>query len=337
MSALVYSRRRFASSRLLGSSDSVAALTAVVLVLALGIANPQILSLANLFDLARNSLVNGVMALGVVLVLISGGMDVSFTAIAAFAMYGTLKLALGTDTSMLAMLAIGSGIGGALGLVNGVLIAGLELPTFIVTLGTLSLFRGALLTLLGTTYIVDIPHPMVAFGNTLLFHVQAGNGVTYSLPLSFLILVGAAIGMGILLRGTVWGRKVYALGGSELAAQRLGISVVRIKLAVYVLAGMLAGLAGVLHAAEVRTANPFDIVGTELNVIAAVVLGGARITGGHGTVWGTLLGVALVTVINTSLLLLGVPSYWNKIAVGMLILLGTGLPILVEAWQARRR
>jgi simple sugar transport system permease protein len=329
--------RRLASLRLLSSTDGVAALTAVALFLALGIANPQILSVANLFDLARNCLVNGVMALGVVLVLIAGGIDVSFTAIAAFAMYGTLKLALGTDMSMLAMLVIGSAIGGALGLVNGVLIAGLELPTFIVTLGTLSLFRGALLTLLGTTYIVNIPPSMVAFGNTLLFRIRATTGVTYSLPASFLILVGAAILMAVLLRATVWGRKVYALGGSELAAQRLGISVVRIKLAVYVLAGTLAGLAGVLHAAEVRTANPFDIVGTEMNVIAAVVLGGARVTGGYGTVWGTLLGVALVTVINTSLLLLGVPSYWNKVAVGLLILLGTGLPIFVESWQSRRR
>jgi simple sugar transport system permease protein len=326
--------RRLASLRLLSSTDGVAALTAVALFLALGIANPQILSVANLFDLARNCLVNGVMALGVVLVLIAGGIDVSFTAIA---MYGTLKLALGTDMSMLAMLVIGSAIGGALGLVNGVLIAGLELPTFIVTLGTLSLFRGALLTLLGTTYIVNIPPSMVAFGNTLLFRIRATTGVTYSLPASFLILVGAAILMAVLLRATVWGRKVYALGGSELAAQRLGISVVRIKLAVYVLAGTLAGLAGVLHAAEVRTANPFDIVGTEMNVIAAVVLGGARVTGGYGTVWGTLLGVALVTVINTSLLLLGVPSYWNKVAVGLLILLGTGLPIFVESWQSRRR
>jgi simple sugar transport system permease protein len=329
--------RRLASLRLLSSTDGVAALTAVALFLALGIANPQILSVANLFDLARNCLVNGVMALGVVLVLIAGGIDVSFTAIAAFAMYGTLKLALGTDMSLLAMLVIGSAIGGALGLVNGVLIAGLELPTFIVTLGTLSLFRGALLTLLGTTYIVNIPPSMVAFGNTLLFRIRATTGVTYSLPASFLILVGAAILMAVLLRATVWGRKVYALGGSELAAQRLGISVVRIKLAVYVLAGTLAGLAGVLHAAEVRTANPFDIVGTEMNVIAAVVLGGARVTGGYGTVWGTLLGVALVTVINTSLLLLGVPSYWNKVAVGLLILLGTGLPIFVESWQSRRR
>jgi simple sugar transport system permease protein len=336
MSTLVVPRC-LVSRRLLSSTDGVAALTAVALFLALGIANPQILSVANLFDLARNCLVNGVMALGVVLVLIAGGIDVSFTAIAAFAMYGTLKLALGTDMSMLAMLVIGSTIGGALGLVNGVLIAGLELPTFIVTLGTLSLFRGALLTLLGTTYIVNIPPSMVAFGNTLLFQIRATTGVTYSLPASFLILVGAAILMAVLLRATVWGRKVYALGGSELAAQRLGISVVRIKLAVYVLAGTLAGLAGVLHAAEVRTANPFDIVGTELNVIAAVVLGGARVSGGYGTVCGTLLGVALVTVINTSLLLLGVPSYWNKVAVGLLILLGTGLPILVESWQSRRR
>ncbi len=248
-------------------------------------------------------------------------------------MYGTMKLALGTHMPMAALLAIGVGIGALLGLVNGVLIAGLQLPTLIVTLGTLSLFRGLLLTMLGTTYIVDLPPSVARFGSTLLVRLQAG-GVTYSLPVSFLILVGVAVLIFVLLRYTIWGRKTYALGGSELAAHRLGISLLRTKLSVYVLAGALAGLGGILHAVEVRMASPFDLVGTELNVIAAVVLGGARITGGFGTVWGTMVGVFLVTLINDSLLLMGVPSYWEKVVVGGLIIVGTGLPIVIGS--ARR-
>ena len=316
---------------LLHSPDAVAGATALAFIVALGIANPAILSVANLCDLARNLLVPGLMALGVVLVLVSGGIDVSFTAIAAFAMYGTLKLAGGATLPMVAFGAIAVAIGAGLGLVNGILIAGLGLDTLIVTLGTLSLFRGALLTFVGTTYIATLPPGMTAFANTLIFAVRGRNGQIYSLPASFLVLVVAALLMWLLMRRTVWGRKVYALGGSQVAAQRLGISLVRTKIAVYILAGALAGLAGILHATEARMANPFDIVGTELNVIAAVVLGGARITGGYGGVWGTLLGVVLVTIINTSLLLLGIPSYWDKVAIGLLILLGTGLPILLSA------
>jgi len=330
MSTTALSAQTTLRRRLLRSPDVLVMLTAIVLVLGLAAANPTVLSLANIFDLARNGLVSGVLALGVMLVLISGGIDVSFTAIAAFAMYGTMKLALGTHLSMLALLAIGIGIGAALGMVNGVLIAGLQLPTLIVTLGTLSLFRGLLLTMLGTTYIVDLPPSVARFGDTLLVELKTG-AVTYSLPASFLILVGAAVLIFALLRYTIWGRKAYALGGSEVAAQRLGISLLRTKLSVYVLAGALAGLGGILHAVEVRIANPFDLVGTELNVIAAVVLGGARITGGYGTVWGTMVGVFLVTLINDSLLLMGVPSYWEKVVVGALIIVGTGLPILLRS------
>lgn len=322
-------------ARLLRSPDTVAGATAIALIVALGIANPAILSVANLCDVARNLLVPGLMALGVMLVLVSGGIDVSFTAIAAFAMYGTLKLAGGAALPMVALGAIAVGMGAGLGLVNGVLIAGLNLDTLIVTLGTLSLFRGALLTFLGTTYITTLPPGMATFANTLVFATRSRTGQIASLPASFLVLVVAAILMGLLLRRTVWGRKVYALGGSQVAAQRLGISPVRTKITVYMLAGALAGLAGILHATEARMANPFDIVGTELNVIAAVVIGGARITGGHGGVCGTLLGVLLVTIINTSLLLMGVPSYWDKVVIGLLILLGTGLPILLSRQEGR--
>ena len=132
------------------------------------------------------------------------------------------------------------------------------------------------------------------------------------------------------------GRSIYAIGGSELASVRLGLPVVKVKFFVYVLIGLIAGITGIVHSSQARVANPFDLVGSELNVLAAVVLGGTRITGGRGSVFGTLVGVFLVTMINNSLVLLGVPSYWERCVIGLLVLIGAGVPILVQRVQHNR-
>ncbi len=319
--------------RVLRRSDSLAALTALVIVGVLASFNPAILSVAQLFDLARNALSPALMALGVLLVLLAGGIDVSFTAIAAFSMYATVLVGLKTGLPMIGLIALALGIGGVLGLVNGVLIAALRVPTLIVTLGTLSLFRGALLTFLGTTYIGDLPATMDRFARARLFEIQDRNGISYSLPASFLAVVIVAGLLASALRWTIWGRRIYALGGSEVAAERIGVPLASTKIAVFAVAGALSGLAGVLHAAQARLANPFDFVGSELDVIAAVVVGGARITGGHGSVAGTLIGIFLITLIHTSLLSIGVPSYWETAVVGALIVFGAALPIAI----AKRR
>jgi simple sugar transport system permease protein len=129
------------------------------------------------------------------------------------------------------------------------------------------------------------------------------------------------------------GRSIFAMGGSREAAARIGINVVGLQYFVYGFVGVLSGLAGIIHASLARVANPFDLVGLELSVIAAVVLGGARLSGGYGTITGTLLGVALIVVINNSLIMLGIPSTWQNVVIGLLILLGTGGPAL----QARLR
>ena len=116
------------------------------------------------------------------------------------------------------------------------------------------------------------------------------------------------------------------------SARRIGINVRGVQFFIYVYVGVLAGLAGVIHASMARVANPFDLVGLELSVIAAVVLGGARLAGGHGTLTGTILGVALIVLVRNSLIVLGIPATWQSVTIGLLILLGTGLP----AWQAKR-
>ena len=149
-------------------------------------------------------------------------------------------------------------------------------------------------------------------------------GGASSTRLSVLIVPAIVICVliALLLRNTVFGRGIYALGGDAESARRAGFPVIRLQVAMYALAGLLAGIAGLMHVVQVRQANPFDLVGGELDVIAAVVLGGASIFGGKGSVLGTVLGVVLIAMINTSLILLGVPGTWQRAAIGALLIIG---------------
>jgi simple sugar transport system permease protein len=172
---------------------------------------------------------------------------------------------------------------------------------------------------------------MVAFSKAELFQQRLPTGERIGLATSALLLLAVALGVWLLLNRTVLGRGIYALGGDAEAARRVGFNLGRIQYFIYGLAGLLAGGVGVIHASHLRNANPFDIVGIELTVIAAVVLGGASITGGRGTVLGTLLGVFLLVIINNSLILVGIPSEYQKVVLGMIILGSTG----VTAWRVR--
>lgn len=298
------------------------------------LADPAFLSLPTLFDLLRNSIVIGIFAIGVLIVLISGGIDVSFTAIAAFAMYSTTLtlVKLGVDVPWYAAFALSALIGTGLGLINAVFIAGFRLPTLIVTLGTLSAFRGFLLTFVGSQLISNVPPGMREFSRWFVLRGTTAEGYFYSLPWAVAALVLVVAATWFLLYRTLLGRTIFALGGSLESARRIGIDVRATQVFVYAYVGALSGLAGIIHASMARVANPFDLVGLELSVIAAVVLGGARLTGGYGTITGTLLGVALIVLVNNSLILLGIPSTWQSVVIGVLILAGTGVP----AFQARR-
>ncbi len=298
------------------------------------VADPNFLSIPTATDLMRNSIVLGIFAVGAMLVLVSGGIDVSFTAVAAVAMYSTtvLLLAHAPDLAWPLAFAVAMVIGAALGAVNGVLIAVFRLPTLIVTLGTLSVFRGFLLTFVGTVQISALPPEMRGFSRLMMVRGTNADGSFYSLPWAFAFLVGIVVLTWFILQRTMLGRSIYAIGGSEESARRIGIGVRRTQMFVYIYVGALAGLAGIVHASMARIANPFDLVGLELSVIAAVVLGGARLAGGYGTLTGTLLGVALIVLVSNSLIVLGIPSTWQSVVIGTLILVGTGLP----AWQARR-
>lgn len=303
------------------------ALTTVI-----SLANPAFLTLANLFDLLKASTVTGILALGVLVVLVSGGIDISFTAIAAFAMYVTNRwlVAAGYEGPAVLGILLAMGLGAGLGLVNAVFIGGLRLPTLIVTLGTAGLIRGSLLAFVGTGIINNLPPGLIRFSRWQVFRQTLPGGETIGLAVSVFVFMLVALGIGVLLQRTLIGRTIYALGGNAEAAERIGIRVGRLQCFIYALVGGLAGLAGILHAITMRNANPFDLVGTELTVIAAVVLGGADVFGGRGSVIGTLLGVLLVVALNNSLILLGVPTYWQRVWVGATILVSVAI-------SARRR
>ncbi|MEK9701880.1 MAG: ABC transporter permease [Deltaproteobacteria bacterium] len=298
------------------------------------ISDPNFFSITTVSDILRASIVLGILAVAAMLVLVSGGIDVSFTAVAVSAMYmtTTFTLAYWPEMPWPLIFLLSIFIGGLLGAVNGVFIALLKLPTLIVTLGTLSVFRGFLLTFVGSQRISALPPDMRGFSRLMVARGTTEGGSFYALPLAFVALVLVILLTWFLLNHTMLGRSIYALGGSVESARRIGINVLRIQFFVYVYVGMLAGLAGIIHGSMSRMADPFSLVGQELSVIAAVVLGGARLIGGYGTLTGTLLGVALIVLVQNSLIVVGIPSTWQSVAIGLLILIGTGVP----AWQAKK-
>ena len=324
-------------ARLFGRNETLVAVTIVLLALVIGLNNPVFFTVGNAFDLLRSMIVIGIFAMAVMIVIVSGGIDVSFAAIGIFALYSTVQLLNGTapDAPIWVAFMLAALIGLGLGLINAFFIARFRLPTLIVTLGTLSMFHGFLLFAIGNNIVRDVPPAMTDFARSALVSVPLTRG-TANLHPGILITIAVALFVWWLLKYTMLGRSIYALGGSRDATERAGFSVPRIQYFIYAFAGLLAGIAGMTFGSLARQANPQDLVGTELTVIAAVVLGGAQLTGGRGTVIGTVLGVILVVIANNSLILIGVPTVWQRVVIGVIILVGTGLPA-IRARRARQR
>lgn len=309
---------------LMGQRPELFTLSLVVLTIAVvAVANPAFLSMSNLFDILRASVVPGIFAMGVLVVLAAGGIDVSFTAIAALVMYSLTMLATNAFPGMplWLMLPAAAAGGAALGLLNGLLVHLLRAPSLIVTIGTQYIIRSFLLTFVGTALFMNIPAALDGFGRASLITHRGATGMTSSLPATVLVLLAVALATWFILQRTLMGRAVFAAGGNPDIAARLGFNLFHIRLFVFAWAGMLAGIAGIVHVASNRLANPFDLAGMELEIIAAVVLGGARITGGSGTVIGTLLGVLLITLVSNVLVFVGIPSTLQRTIIGAFILL----------------
>ncbi len=300
-----------------------------------GSLNPAYLGIENLFKTLKSSVEMGIFALSFLIILVMGGIDMSFPAIASASMYITIKILMGTtyEYPLILPFLMSGAVGAGFGVLNGILIGLLDLPTLIVTLGTMSIIKGFLLVFVGKDWITQLPDVLISFSKTNMLEVAARNGESHGLHISVLILVFLCAIVWALLKFTWYGRSIYAIGGNPVTAKRSGIGIKRVKFFAFVFAGFLGGVAGLVHCSLVRVANPFDIFGTELNVIAAVVLGGAALTGGFGTVPGTVLGVLLINVVNNSLILLGIPSYGQKVVVGLIVILST----IIAANQSRFR
>jgi simple sugar transport system permease protein len=310
--------------------EGIVLITVILLSVAVGAINPGFFSFYNIFSLLKNSTVIGLFAIGFFLVLVVGGLDVSFTSIGVAAMYGTVKLALTfyPGAPVLILFIMAGLIGAALGLFNGLLVTRLRAPSLIVTLGTMSLYRGFLLYFIGTAWIRQVPSAMIEFNQFNVLVMTAQNGGQVGLHISVALFLAVVAIVFLLLRYTTLGRSLYAVGGNPVAARRMGINVEAVQTLAYCLAGSLAGIAGFLSAVKLRLANPQTLTGSELDVIAAAVLGGAAITGGKGSVIGVFLGVLLIVITNNSLIVLGIPATWQKVAIGLLILIAIGMPLL---------
>lgn len=325
--------------RVVRSQEFLIAVAIVVLSIGITAINPAYLTLGNFYDLLRFMTIDGLFALGVLVVLISGGVDVSFPAIASLSTYAVVRglIALDFQGSIWVVYALAIPLGLVLGLFNGVLVNAFRLPTLIVTLGTSSLYFGLMLFFLGSRALFNLPAGMIDFSRQTLHTVAAPNNTgTTALHPAILQLAIAAILVALFLRYTMIGRGVFAVGGNREVAIRSGFNVRRVEYFVYSLAGVLAAVAGVTYGALNRNVSPVSLRGTELDVIAAVVLGGASIVGGSGTVIGALLGVLLLTIIRTSLILVGIPSEWQRFVVGVILIIGVTIPAVQATRQQRR-
>ncbi|MEO7337651.1 MAG: ABC transporter permease [Caldimonas sp.] len=308
-------------------------LLAVILVLslALSLATDSFLTWQNLFDLLTSNAFIGILASGLLVVLIAGGIDISFTATASVAQYVALTIGIRHGLGWASLFALAGAVGLLCGLINAVLITRLRISSIIVSIATLNIFYGLLIFSTGGKYITSLPK---FFRDGLSwFEYEDASGVPYALNLQILVLVLAFGATWLLLNRTNIGRQIYAMGGNKDAAQRLGFHVLRLNFLVYGYLGFIAGIASLVQAQLAQSVTPTVLVGKELDVLAAVVLGGASLAGGVGSVFGTILGVALLAILQNGLVLVGVSSYWSQWFVGLTILCA----VSITAWSERRR
>jgi len=273
-------------------------------------ANQYFLTWDNWLNLLRQSSINGILAIGVTFVILIKGIDLSVGSVMALA--GMIAASLVTSKNehfvLVAVLA-GLGIGAALGLVNGVIVARINVPPFVATLGMLSMARGM-------TLIFSQGRPIPNLSTPFRW---IGGGDLFGLPVPVLILF-LVFGIGwVVLSYTTFGRYIYAVGGNEKAARTSGVSTRMVTASTYVISGLLAGLAGLVLTSRTTAALPQAGIGYELDAIAAVVIGGTSLAGGRGSLVGTLFGALIIGTINNGMDLMGVSSYYQQLLKGAII------------------
>jgi simple sugar transport system permease protein/ribose transport system permease protein len=287
------------------------------------LANPTFLTYANLVDILRSYAVHGIVAMGMLLVILSAGIDVSVGSMTAAVavVIGTFLVTVGGNFLLVLLVAVGSGI--VFGLFNGFFISKLKIPAIVVTLGSLSIFRGAELYATGGSWITGLPEWFLQFGRISWLGI----------PIQVYVWLISGVVTYFLLYYTRIGRGVYAIGGNLEAARRVGFRSERLILFIWAYLGFMVGLAALMATSIYKHVDPNGFVFFELTVIAATVLGGANIMGGEGSVLGTFLGVLTLAIVENGLILARIPSYWHQVIVGGVILLA----VTVDVVQVKRR
>ncbi|MEO1091750.1 MAG: ABC transporter permease [Pseudomonadota bacterium] len=303
----------------------------VALIVFLSLATPAFLTLRNLADLLTANAFIGILCAGLIVVLVSGGIDISFTAIATVTQYVALSVANAYGANWLTLFLMAGVLGIALGLINAYFIGKLRIHSIIVSIATLNIFYGLLIFFTGGDYIYTLPNFFAVGVNW--FEFEGADRIPYAINLQMLLLVLSFVLTWAILNRTNVGRQIYAMGGNPDAARRLGFPVFRLHCFVYGYMGFIAGVASLAQAQFAQSVAPTILVGKELDVLAAVVLGGARLLGGVGTVFGTLLGVTLLALLQNGLVLLGVSSFWSQFVTGIVILAA----VTATALEARRQ
>ncbi|MGV9769443.1 ABC transporter permease [Microbacterium sp. NPDC003461] len=294
----------------------------ILLIAVFAISSPHFLQVNNLLNIALQTSVIAIIAIGQTYVIITGGIDLSVGAVAALAGVITADLLkAGAPTAV----AIAAGLAGGVlcGAVNGFLIAYGNIPPFIATLGMLGIARGAVLVLTNGSPVSGLPREFGWFG----------NGSVLGLPFPVVLMGIIALLFGWILLQSRFGRSVFAIGSNEKTAFLSGLHVARTKIGVYVVSGLLAGTAGVILTSRLVSAAPTAGEGYELDSIAATVIGGASLSGGVGGTAGTLIGAFVMGVLRNGLNLLGVSYYWQQIAIGVVIIAA----VFLDGLRRRRR
>ncbi|WP_436761238.1 ABC transporter permease [Streptosporangium sp. V21-05] len=320
-----------------GLFDLRALIALVVMIVVFCLLSDTFLSVPNLVTMAKHIAINAVIALGMLLVIVRGGIDLSVGSIAGLSGVVAGELLEGLDLGFAdavayppvwGVIVLCVAVGMLVGLVNGVVITRFKVPPFIATFGMLYVARGiALLISDGSTYPNLDGNPEL--GNTG-FEVL-GNGRPLGLPMAIWIAILLAVAVTLVLTKTPFGRWLYAAGGNERAAELSGVPIDRVKTAVYVISGACAALAGLVIASELTSATPLAGETYELNAITAVILGGAALGGGLGTVRGTLLGACVIGLLSEGLVLIGLSAFWQ------IVVKGTVLVLVVMLDRGRQR
>lgn len=307
------------------SWESLLVLVAVAIFILNSFASPYFLNAYSLSDLTFNFTEKALIALAMALLIISGEIDLSVAAIIALAstMMG-LALQFGADTPVL--IAVGVGVGILCGAFNGFLVTGLKLPSIVVTIGTMSLFRGIAFIVLGDQSFKGYPKSFSWLGQGYVWWV---------IPFELVLFLVCAVIYYVLLHRTNFGRRIFAIGNNDVAARFSGVRVERVKFILFCLTGLMSGLAAVLLTARLGSTRPSIAEGFELEAITMVVLGGVSILGGAGSILGVVLAALIVGLVTFGLGLLNVPGIVMTIFTGSLLIVVIALPILFRMWRQR--